>query len=244
MTHDTLELTLPRSWDELDDRRLRYAYALKHAGLHTPGELRALCLLRFAGLHPAPGRAPDGCRLVRQGRRVYCVPVRLLAVAADGLSFLDGVPDVPVRLSVWKGHKAASPMLYEVDFGTYLQLENYWQSFLVSHDEGAVDRMSVLLYDGLAPQEAADGLLRYAVACWFAALKEVFSDKFPHLFRHAGGADAQPPDMAAVMNAELRALTGGDVTREQAVRAVGCWRALEELNAKAREAEEFNRKSR
>ncbi len=244
MTHATLDLTLPRSWSDLDDSRLRYAYALKHAGLHTPGEIRALCLVRFAGLHPVRGRAPQDCCLLRRGRRVYCVPRRLLAVAAEGLSFLDGVPDTPVRLSVWKGCKAASPMLYEMDFGTYLRIENYWQAFLASHDEGAVDRMSVLLYEGLAPQDAADGLLRYAVACWYSALKEVLAGKFPHLFRHAGGADAQPPDMAAVMNAELRALTGGDVTREQAVRAVGCWRALEELNAKAREAEEFNRKSR
>jgi len=41
------------------------------------------------------------------------------------------------------------------------------------------------------------------------------------------------------MNAEIRALTGGDITKEQEIYQTNCWRALEELNAKAREAKEY-----
>jgi uncharacterized protein YbjQ (UPF0145 family) len=44
------------------------------------------------------------------------------------------------------------------------------------------------------------------------------------------------------MNAEIRALTGGDITKEQAVLEMDCWRALTELNEKAREAQEFKKK--
>ena len=40
---------------------------------------------------------------------------------------------------------------------------------------------------------------------------------------------------------QLRALTGGDITKEEDVLNADTWSALSELNAKAREAEEMNR---
>ena len=42
------------------------------------------------------------------------------------------------------------------------------------------------------------------------------------------------------MNAMIRALTGGDVVKEEKVLAIETHRALIELNEKAREAREFN----
>ena len=44
------------------------------------------------------------------------------------------------------------------------------------------------------------------------------------------------------INTQIRALTDGDVTKEQQVKQTDCWRALTELDAKAREAEEFRKK--
>lgn len=40
---------------------------------------------------------------------------------------------------------------------------------------------------------------------------------------------------------KLRALTGGDLTKEKEVLSLNCWRALTELDAKAREAEELEK---
>lgn len=42
-------------------------------------------------------------------------------------------------------------------------------------------------------------------------------------------------------NVQLRALTGGDPTKEKEVLSLNCWRALTELDAKAREAEELEK---
>ncbi len=56
------------------------------------------------------------------------------------------------------------------------------------------------------------------------------------------GESGEIPDMRAVMNAQIRALTGGDVTKEREVLSMDCWRALTELNEKAREQQEFNQK--
>ena len=43
-------------------------------------------------------------------------------------------------------------------------------------------------------------------------------------------------------NVQLRALTQGDVTKEEMIKNMDCWRALTELNEKAREAAEFETK--
>lgn len=42
-------------------------------------------------------------------------------------------------------------------------------------------------------------------------------------------------------NAQIRALTGGDITKEAAIRQMDTHRALTELDAKAREAEEYRK---
>ena len=49
-------------------------------------------------------------------------------------------------------------------------------------------------------------------------------------------------NMLELVNAEIRALTGGDITKEREVLQMDCWRALTELNEKAREAQELQQR--
>lgn len=49
------------------------------------------------------------------------------------------------------------------------------------------------------------------------------------------------PDLREIMNAEIRALTGGDITKLEAVLSADTLDALTELNAKAREAREIEK---
>jgi uncharacterized protein YbjQ (UPF0145 family) len=44
------------------------------------------------------------------------------------------------------------------------------------------------------------------------------------------------------MNAQIRALTKGDITKEQEILNMDTWRALTELNAQAREYQEITAK--
>ena len=53
---------------------------------------------------------------------------------------------------------------------------------------------------------------------------------------------ATPASVESAMNAQIRALTKGDVTKESEVLALDTWRALTELNAQAREYKELNAK--
>ena len=46
------------------------------------------------------------------------------------------------------------------------------------------------------------------------------------------------------MNTQIRALTGGDITKEREVLCMDCWRALTELDAKAKDYEELNKNTK
>ena len=66
---------------------------------------------------------------------------------------------------------------------------------------------------------------------------------FHHFFQpiQSMGDTDQPeiPDLMGAMNAQIRTLTGGDVTKEKEVLQMDCWRALTELDAKAHDIQEL-----
>ena len=77
----------------------------------------------------------------------------------------------------------------------------------------------------------------FAIIQWYTQLKAHFSKHFSNFFKRTQGGSSQ--SVVEAMNAQIRALTGGDVTKEKEILAIDTWRALTELDAKAREAEEF-----
>lgn len=78
---------------------------------------------------------------------------------------------------------------------------------------------------------------------WMSSLKTYFATIWENFFQPSAN-DGGEIDMVAIMNAEIRALTGGDITKEMQVLQTDCWRALTELDAKAREAQEFLKNSK
>lgn len=76
-----------------------------------------------------------------------------------------------------------------------------------------------------------------SVFLWWASVKLYFASQFPHFFqpfqRSVGADQPELPNLMGAMNAQIRALTGGDVTKEKEVLQMDCWRALTELDAKA-----------
>ena len=93
---------------------------------------------------------------------------------------------------------------------------------------------------------------RLSVFYWFASLKAYLAHEFSHLFTpviniERNGNMFKPMVseyrlLKDAVNAQIRALTKGDVTKEKEVLAIDTWRALTELDALAKEYDEFNRK--
>lgn len=222
-------LDLPKGWDDLAPDQLQYIYTLLAEG-HSMERVKALLMFRIGKWSLSDGRQLSL-------HDVAQIDIHVLADALRHLDWMDAPANPPVRLLVIDGHACtADPQLHQVDFGTYLILENLWQAYLRQPENlRPIAQLNDYLYG--APLDTP--LAIYNTTAWFAAIKALFEHTWPDLFKPSpstGGAEV--PDMAEVMNAELRALTGGDVTKEAAVRAVGCWRALEELNAKVKESKQ------
>ena len=92
---------------------------------------------------------------------------------------------------------------------------------------------------------------RIGVFYWFASLKTTLAQEFSHLFipegictddRNLFERSANKYKMRKEeVNAQIRALTKGDVTKEKEVLAIDTWRALTELDALAQEYRNLSR---
>lgn len=236
-----VRISLPRCWEELTQSELAAVYRVKAACSETGSEsVTALAFAAISGMKVLFRR--DGrfaCRF-RSGRRRVDIWVSpdLLAEQLDPLEFINEPGAVPVRLDRMQGRDAIDARLLGVTFGTYLRLENLYQGFLASRDAGVLAEIAALLYPG-GGFDRLEGYEQVNVLNWMVQVKNMFAAEFRNFFRPAAGSSEV--SMLDVMNCEIRALTGGDVTKEDMILEIECRRALTELDFLAREAEERKR---
>lgn len=229
---------MPKSWQELTAKQLRYILTLQAKGVPS-GTTQVSAFLHFAGLKIYKTEG-EFLRL-RAGMKVYRVKASDIAMAAMALDFIADPPTHPQLLPELGGKQAKDAELHGVPFAHYLQIENYMQQYLRTKDATLLTPVLALLYEDNLQEEDIDDTARYMVLHWYNGLKPFLSQTFPDLFRPAAGAEGEEPDLREIMLAQIRALTGGDVTKEEQVLNVDTWTALAELNAKAREAKEVNK---
>ena len=237
-----IEINLPRAWTELSNDQLYYVYGLLADNLGGT-QIRTLCLFSW-------GRLQVVCRygdsfLFRHDKEEFTVPVEVIVDAIKELQFLEDVPTEPVRISRINGHEAVDTELNGVPFGTYLFCENLYQGYLRTQNMTLLIQMANVLYNMEATR--INQAEKISTFYWWTALKAMFEKHFPNFFVRSadttggiGGMSVQR-QMQEAMNAQIRALTKGDITKEQQVLAMDTWRALTELDAIARETNEMNR---
>lgn len=238
---------MPKSWRELTQPQLHYVYVLLSLG--TPmSELKVWCFIRFTGMNVA-SRAEGGWNFALHKSftktEYFFLSDETIAWGANQLSFLDEYPKRPVVVEHFGNYYAVDPLLHDISFGEYLTLENLYQGFLYSNQQEPLIDMARILYrdnNGNRPPHP-NTTLCMCCAVWFASFKKYCTEHWPHLF--PGGSsdeEREAPNMEEVMNAQIRALTGGDATKEKEVLALNLWRALTEMDAKVRDAEEQKRR--
>lgn len=226
-------------------------------------EIAVTCLLHWSGTRVI-GRQPDGAYLLQQrtnrasrkqrracsdsaeaqpiaGRSQQLFEVKPLAIAelVDEIRWLAELPKVPVRISSLRRKPALTADFQGVPFETFIICDNLYQGYLQIQQDAMLDELAAVLYPGLKKVSQQE---RVSVFYWFASLKEYFSHRFSDFFQPVAGADGNllgAPNMGAMlqeaMDAQIRALTKGDITKEAEILALDTWRALTELNAQARE---------
>jgi len=237
----SINFIVPQGWQELSDKQLRYVYQLIAQDFATD-EVKTLCLLRWSGTKVI-GRQESGSYLLKKGMSLFEVTPLTIAELLPHLDWLGSLPTAPVRLSKINRSPALPADFSEVPFETFIICDNLYQGYLSTQNDELLDQLGSTLYGKdivFKPYE------RISIFYWFASLKDSFANKYPDFFQPTeaatGGNLLGAPSMNVeeAMNAQIRALTKGDVTKESEVLALDTHRALTELNAQAREYKQLN----
>jgi len=242
-----LNVVLPTSLAELSQAQLRYVLECKAAGIPDM-QLQAYCFFRFSGLKVVERQADGVLCTFRDGWRKRRAFLTSEAVAqfASVLSFVNE-PSEPVRLEVLSGCKAADPYMHGVTFEQYLMIEGYWFTFLQTREERLLLDIAKVLYHGRhwltrRPKEpkALTGAEQLNVIYGLSGWKTFCGEHWSNFFRRVAddGDDDEPEDIESAISMQIRALTGGDITKMAGIMSADVWDALTELDALAREAQQ------
>ena len=242
----SINFIVPQSWPDMSDKQLRYVYQLI-AQDFAIDEVKTLFLLKWSGAKVI-GRQDSGAYLMKFGKTLFEVTPLTLAELLTNIDWLGQPPTVPVRPSKLNRRVALPADFQGVPFESFIVCDNYYQGYLQTQQEYLLDEMGRVMYQdaklNFSPWQ------RVAILYWMVALKDLFARQFPDFFQPAGSATdgnllgSTPASVEASMNAQIRALTKGDVTKEAEVLALDTWRALTELNAQAKEYKELNAKTK
>ena len=244
---EVFNISLPTSWAELTDKQLQMVYNLFARDL-SAAEVKTLCLMKWNGLKVL-SQLPDKRFLIKRGKEVVPLSTRQIQQATSVLDFLDSFAPMPVRIARIGKYHALPADFEKVPFEEFLFVENLFQGYLNTQSDELLLQMAQVLYasDHVKPDKAQ----LIGIFYWMASLKQYFAGQFSNFYKPAsansGGnllGSGQPDiyrQLRESTNAMIRALTSGDITKEAAIMKMDTWRALTELDAKAREAEELRK---
>lgn len=253
-------LKAPSSWEELSDDQLRYVLSVM--SLHNDKiVIKCYLLARFCGLtvhkytrtgwkcsvkcDEIEGNGVPETGKVRE-RVLYISAAEILSMLKN-FDFIDSFTEFrPLQVASSVSLKAVERLLRDISFFDYLNIEKNYQLFMLQKEDRFLKKMAHLMYrteDGSTDKTAIfEPYELLGVFMWFSSVKEYFALNFPNFFKPAKeGGELKPEDLLPAMQAQIRALTDGDITKLKAVYDAACWDALSELDAKAREAEEYRK---
>lgn len=246
---DGLRMTAPRSWRELSEDELRLVFELQ-AKYAEPTSVKTRLLMKLCGLRVRK-KVAGGALVSLVGQRdipiIYIATWQLQSLIHQ-FDYIDTYEAMGVRLARLQGLHAVDVNLHGLCYSDYVNVEKAYQHFLMKEDVRFLAEMARILYrdeqENAVAQLVLSPMEQVAVLAWWAYVKSMFARRFPHLFKPAGRAGEKLDEWKwqEASDAQLRALTDGDVTKEASVETVDCWRALTELDAKARAAAEFRAK--
>ncbi len=243
----SFDITLPTSWAELTDEQLLMVYGLFARDL-SAAEVKSLCLMKWNHLKVL-ATLPRHRFLIKRGKEQVVLRVRQIQQATSVLDFLDSFAPMPIRIARIGKHRALPADFEKVPFEQYLYVDNLFQGYLNTQQDELLLQMAQILYgsDHVKPSKAH----LVGIFYWMASLKQYFASLFTNFYKPAPAKGegnllgSSQPDIYSQLrestNAMIRALTGGDITKEERILKMDTWRALTELDAKAKEAEELRK---
>ncbi len=242
---ETLNLTLPTSWSELTQPQLRSVFVLMTRFADhqdswwyvTTSFIRRWCGIKIV--------SPYGRNwLIRVNGKEYVMDSAEFTQVCRSMEWLKDIPESPVRLDRIDGAEAMAPdPTYDLTLEQWLACDNLYQGYQFTQDPALLHSMAAILYRKedicLTPSE------EISIFYWWASVKQMVSGMFPNFFQPAPVTDQDIPDADQVrrsVDAQIRALTKGDITKEEQIFSLRAIRALPELDARAKRYQHLNKK--
>lgn len=255
----TANVSVPTSWSQLSQEQLRFLLATivsvnkttRNARYRSQedyadqqaAQVNTICFFNWSGL-TVICQYDDGW-LVSLGDSEFKLSAEIIASAISALSWTRSIPEIPVRLDSIDGAKAIeADISSSMTFDSWLACEALWQQYQSAQEDETLRLMAEILYnkDGIRLDEVETLSIFY----WWAAVKDMVSNMFPNFFKGAVSDTERSQfsydDVRRNVDAQIRALTKGDITKEKEILAMNAIRALTELDAQAREYDELQRK--
>lgn len=254
-----VNVSVPKGWSELSQDQLRFLLSAMVAvnlgnrnigyrsqedyALQTSAQVQTLCFFKWSGLTVV---CPyDSGYLVKSGDMEFMISAETVAAALTHLSWTKELPLEPVRLDIIDGAEAIpADISSDLSFDAWLACETLWQRYQVCPDDALLRQMAEILYNKEGIKMTAAETL--GIFYWWAGVKNLVSALFPNFFKKVGGdSESEPPsydELRRNIDAQIRALTKGDITKEREILALEAMRALTELDAQAREYDEIRKK--
>lgn len=247
----SISFTAPKSWKELTQDQLRYAFTVMSL-YDDPVQVKTLLFVRFCGIHVVRKDRFGWQCFVRTTwwgkRKFFTLQTWQIEDLIKQFGYIDQTEQIDNRLDVVGKLRAVDLWLHGVRFLDYLNAEKYYQNYMASRNDEMLRKLALILYrkknGGRAEKIKMSGGELLGTILWYSSVKHLFSRAFPHFFRKINPEQAADFNIMQSFNAQVRALTDGDVTKEQEIFDTDCWRALTELDQKAREAKEIKDKMR
>lgn len=241
---------------DLSTAEVKTLCMMKWGGLQVLASLpKKRFLIRRDKVFDKPNEQRKACFISSMARKLrpkakeqVVLRLRQIQRATSLLDFLDSFAPIPVRISRIGKHRAVPADFEKVPFEEFLYVENLFQGYLNTQSSELLLQMAQVLYasDHVKPTKAH----LVGIFYWIASLKQYFASLFPNFYKPATNTDANllgsgQPDtyrqLRESTNAMIRALTGGDITKEECILKMDTWRALTELDAKAKEAADLRK---
>lgn len=211
-------------------------------------EFKTLVFLRFSDLRVIT-KLKSGDYLVKSGKTVFRVDIQTVAAAVSSVDWILFPPRKPWRPDRIGGRTPADPELFNIPFGDWLAVENLYHGYIATQNPEILRSIAAKLLPRFHRR-----LRRWELEIvfrWIASVKDNYAKRFRNFYSDVADENSLGSGSAALsretienaMNAQIRALTKGDISKEQEILSMPALRALIELDAQAREFKELDRKA-
>jgi hypothetical protein len=255
---NTINLTAPRNYGEMTEAQVRYLAALQVSGM-SEETIWTKCFIRFTGIKVISGTSKRYLFAKKHLKGFFRLSIEEVLFFSKRMNFLTK-RFVGIRPMAKIGkYQVCDELLRDTTFIQYLEAENFYQAFLYTKDDVHLYKLMATLYQAEKEYDnnLTDKKLKYfarhtseteklIIVMWMIGIKEYFSNQFKYLFGRMEVDDEYgptAPDMYSIIQNQIRLLTDGDITKREKVLSSNTWDALEEINAKIREAQELKKQN-